>query len=61
MNLTSVLILINIVTALIALVLALVRFVECVYELKKTPEIDTFAEMIQVVKNFFKVEKYGGQ
>lgn len=53
-----ILVLIQITIALTALGLGAIRLVEAIYELKKTPDLDTWAEIVQVVKNFFKIEKY---
>ena len=47
-----------IATALIGLLLAVVRLAECLYQLKKTPELDTIGEIWQVIKNFFTIERY---
>lgn len=47
-----------IASASINLLLITIRLAECIYELKKKPELDTIGEIIQVFKNFFKIEKY---
>ena len=46
------------VTALLGAILALVRVVESIHELSKTPELSTYKKVIQVIKNFFTVERY---
>lgn len=51
---------IAVTSSLLSLVLVVIRLVEAIYELRKTPELDTFQECVQVVKNFFKMETYHG-
>ena len=55
---TLILTILKIVAALAGAALAIVRLVESIYELRKYPELDTFQEIVQVVKNFFSLEKY---
>lgn len=55
---TLILTILKIIAALAAAALAIVRLVESIYELRKYPEMDTFQEIVQVVKNFFSIEKY---
>jgi len=50
----------KIIGALAVTSLAVVRLVESIYQLRKYPEMDTLQEIIQVVKNFFTIEKYEG-
>jgi len=38
--------------------LAAVRLIESINELRKTPELSTLGKVIQVIKNFFTIEKY---
>lgn len=52
------LLIVKILTAVCALALAAVRLVESIYQLRKYPEMDTLGEIIQVVKNFFTIERY---
>jgi hypothetical protein len=52
------LMIIQIVTALLALGLAAVRLIESINELSKKPELSTAQKCWQVVKNFFTIEKY---
>lgn len=49
---------IQIITAVLALGLAAVRLIESINELRKKPELDTWQKCVQVVKNFFTIEKY---
>ena len=55
---TLILTILKIIAALAGAALAIVRLVESIYELRKYPELDTFQEIVQVVKNFFSIEKY---
>ena len=55
---TLILTILKIIAALAGAALAIVRLVESIYELRKYPELDTFQEIVQVVKNFFSLEKY---
>jgi hypothetical protein len=48
----------GLVTALATAALTIVRLIECIYELRKTPELSTFQKLIQIVKNFFTIERY---
>ena len=50
----------GIITAALSLVLVLVRVVESIYELRKNPDLDTFGECVQVIRNFFTIETYKG-
>ena len=52
------LIIIQIVTAILALALAAIRLVESINQLRQKPELNTFQKCWQVVVNFFTVEKY---
>ncbi len=52
------LMIIQIVTAVLALGLAAVRLIESINELSKKPELNTLQKCLQVVKNFFTIEKY---
>jgi tryptophan-rich sensory protein len=60
-----ILLIIKIITAIVALVgataiafSAVARVVESIYQLSQTPNLNTFGKIIQVVKNFFVIEKY---
>lgn len=44
--------------AVLAVFAVAARVVEAIYELRKNPDLDTLGEIIQVVKNFFTIEKY---
>ena len=46
------------VAAVLGLVLILVRVVESINELSKTPELSTYKKVWQVIVNFFTLEKY---
>ena len=48
----------NIAIAACALILGLVRAVECIYQLRQKPELNTLQKCWQVLVNFFKVETY---
>lgn len=52
------LMIIQIVTALLALGLAAVRLIESINELSKKPELNTLQKCLQVVRNFFTIERY---
>jgi len=49
---------IQIVTAVLLLVVALVRMVESIYQLSQKPGLSTLGKCIQVIKNFFTLETY---
>lgn len=55
---STVIVFINIATALIALILASIRLAESIYELRKNPDLNTIGKVVQVFKNFFTLEKY---
>jgi len=59
LSLNLMILIFGVVSAVCAAVLAIVRMAECIYELRKKPELDTLGEIIQVVKNFFTIERYG--
>jgi hypothetical protein len=46
------------VSAVLGLVAIVVRAVESIYQLSQTPGLNTIGKCIQVVKNFFKIERY---
>jgi len=46
------------ITALLTMFFVAIRLTECIYELRKRPDMDTFQELVQVIKNFFTIEKY---
>jgi hypothetical protein len=46
------------VGGVMGLVSTAVRAIESINELSKTPDLNTWAKCVQVVKNFFTVEKY---
>ena len=56
--LNSILVIIQILIALTALILGVVRVIECINELRKKPELSTIGTIWQVIKNFFTIEKY---
>lgn len=45
-------------TAICVLFSAIVRVIESIYQLSQKPGLNTFQKCIQVVKNFFTVERY---
>ena len=45
-------------TAILSFILVAVRLVESIYQLSETPKLNTLGKVIQVVKNFFKLETY---
>ena len=47
-----------IVSAVIGVVSVLVRAIESIYQLRKTPDLNTAQKVWQMLVNFFKVEKY---
>ena len=49
---------INIVIAVIGLILAVIRLAECIYELRKTPDLNAVSKIWAVIKNFFTIEQY---
>ena len=49
---------IQIITAVLALGLAAVRLIESINELRKKPELDTMQKCLQVIRNFFTIERY---
>ena len=48
----------GLVTAILSAVLIIIRLVESINQLSEKPKLNTFQKCIQVVKNFFIVEKY---
>ena len=48
-----------VVSAIVGLVSVLVRAIESIYQLRKTPDLNTAQKVWQMMVNFFKVEKYG--
>ena len=46
-------------TVIVGGLLAVARLIESVFELAKTPEIETiWGKIVQIVKNFLSIEKY---
>jgi len=63
--LQTILLILQILTAIVALATGLtllwsgiVRVIESINELSKTPDLNTIGKIWQVIKNFFTVEKY---
>ena len=56
--LTGILLIVQIAVAVTALILGLVRVIECINELRKKPELSTIGKIWQVIKNFFTIETY---
>jgi hypothetical protein len=52
------LLVIAVVTAVIGLISVAARAIEAIYQLRQTPDLNTLQKCWQVVKNFFKIEKY---
>lgn len=48
----------GVVSAMSTAALTVVRLIECINELSKKPELNTIGKIIQVVKNFFTIERY---
>lgn len=48
----------GVVSALCTASLTVVRLVECIYELRKNPDLSTFGKIKQIVINFFTIERY---
>ena len=48
----------GVASAVLSLALVAIRLVESIYELRKNPDLDTWGEVVQVVKNFFTIETY---
>jgi uncharacterized membrane protein YjfL (UPF0719 family) len=44
--------------AILGLISILVRAVESIYQLSRTPDLNTWGKCVQVIKNFFTIEKY---
>ena len=54
----TILVLLQIITAVIALALIVIRLIESIHQLSQTTNLNTAQKCWQVVKNFFTVERY---
>lgn len=48
----------SLLTAFCAFALAFIRVIESINELSKTPDLNTWSRCVQVIKNFFTIERY---
>jgi len=48
----------NLIVASLAVALGALRLIECVYQLRKNPDLNTIQKCWQVAVNFFTIERY---